>query len=103
MQAIGHREKKSVTISADVHRRIVALREGDQTYGDVVAASVRALEEKKQRAAIPCIDDITDEELDRREREIDEHPERCCSLEDCLKEYEELHRKKSASYRNDLA
>ncbi|MCZ0862281.1 hypothetical protein [Methanocorpusculum vombati] len=80
MQAIEHREKKSVTVSADVHRRIVALREGNETYGDVVAASVSALEEKKQRAAIPCIDDITEEELDRRSREMKEHPECRISL-----------------------
>lgn len=97
MQAIEHREKKSVTISPDVHRRIVALREGNETYGDVVAASIAALEEKKQRAAVPCIDDITEEELDRRERVMDEHPERCCSLEECLKEYEEMHQKKCPS------
>jgi predicted CopG family antitoxin len=94
MQAIEHRSKKSVTISADVHRRIAALREGNETYGDVVAASVRALEEKKQISAIPCIDDISDEELDRRLLEMKEHPELCSTLDECLRDYHETRRKK---------
>ena len=57
MQAV-EQQKKSVTVSADVHRKIVSLRRGNQTYGDVVAESIKALEEKEQHASIPCIDDI---------------------------------------------
>ncbi len=45
MQAVDAEHKKSVMVSADVYRRIVALRKGDQTYGDVVASSIQALEE----------------------------------------------------------
>ncbi len=94
MQAMDSEQKKSIMVSAEVHRRIVALRRGDQTYGDVVEASIRALEEKESRSVIPCIDDISDEELDQLFLEAREHPEKCSTLEECMKEYEELHRKK---------
>jgi len=94
MQAVDSEQKKSVMVSAEVHRRIVSLRRGDQTYGDVVEASIRALEEQESRSDIPCIDDISDEEIDQIFREAREHPEECSTLEESMKEYEELHRKK---------
>lgn len=85
MQAMDTDQKKSVMVSADVHRRIVALRKGNQTYGDVVAASIRVLEDQKSRSSIPCIDDISNEELDRRVREMEEQPECRISLEESMK------------------
>jgi len=94
MQAVDSEQKKSVMVSAEVHRRIVSLRRGDQTYGDVVEASIRALEEQESRSDIPCIDDISDEEINQIFREAREHPEECSTLEESMKEYEELHRKK---------
>lgn len=45
MQTMDAKQKKSVMVSAEVHQRIAALRKGDQTYGDVVASSIQALEE----------------------------------------------------------
>ena len=93
MQAVEE-QKKSVIVSADVHRKIISLRRGNQTYGDVVAESIKALEEKEQRSLIPSIDDISSEELDRRFREMEEHPELCSTLEESMREYEEMHRKK---------
>ena len=45
MQTMDAEQKKSVMVSAEVHQRIAALRKGDQTYGDVVASSIQALEE----------------------------------------------------------
>ena len=95
MQAVERQKKtKTVTVSADVHRKIVSLRRGDQTYGDVIAESIKALEEKEQREAIPRIDDISDEELDQLFREAREHPEKCSTLKESMKEYEAMHRKK---------
>ena len=85
MQAVDAEQKKSVLVSADVHRRIVALRKGNQTCGDVVAASIRALEMQESPTKIPCIDDISEEELNLRVREIEEHPERRISLEESMK------------------
>lgn len=45
MQVMEADSKKSVLVSADVHRRIAALRKGNQTYGDVVGKSVQTFEE----------------------------------------------------------
>lgn len=85
MQAMDTEQKKSVMVSAEVHQKIVSLRRGKQTYGDVVAASILALEEREARSAIPCIDDISEEELDRRVREMNEHPECRISLEESMR------------------
>ncbi len=85
MQAMDAEQKKAVMVSAEVHRRIVALRKGDQTYGDVVAASIQALEMQESLSVIPCIDDISEEELDLRVREIEEHPERRISLGESMR------------------
>lgn len=93
MQAV-EQQKKSVTVSADVHRKIVSLRRGNQTYGDVIAELIKANEEAERRAGIPCIDDISDEEVDQLFLEAREHPEKCSTLEESMKEYEEKHRKK---------
>ncbi|MDO5845263.1 MAG: hypothetical protein Q4Q53_09000 [Methanocorpusculum sp.] len=38
MQAVE--QKKTVTISPEVHNRIISLRRGNQTYGDVVAEAI---------------------------------------------------------------
>ena len=94
MQAMDADQKKSVTVSADVHRRIVALRKGNQTYGDVIAASIQALEEREEISSLPCVDDFSDEEIDQMFREAQEHPEECCTLEEFMKKQEEIRRKK---------
>ena len=84
MQAV-EQQKKSVTVSADIHRKIVSLRRGNQTYGDVIAELIKAHEEAERRAEIPCIDDISSEELDRRSLDAVEHPEMFISLEESMK------------------
>ncbi|MDV0444057.1 hypothetical protein [Methanorbis rubei] len=94
MQAMEPEQKKSVMVSADVHRRIVALRKGDQTYGDVVAASIRVLEEREEISSLPCVDDFSEEEIDQMFREAQEHPEEFCTLEEFMKKQEEIRRKK---------
>ena len=85
MQSTDAEHKKAVMVSPEVHRRIVALQTGNQTYGDVVAASIQALEMQESRSAIPYIDDISEEKLDLRVREIEEHPERRISLGESMR------------------
>jgi predicted CopG family antitoxin len=93
MQAV-EQQKKSVTVSADVHRKIVSLRRGNQTYGDVVAESIKALEEKEQHASIPCIDDIDMDELEEKERIADaDFENRYVGLEESMKRYAAEHKK----------
>jgi predicted CopG family antitoxin len=74
MQAVGQ-QKKTVTVSADVHKKIVSLRRGDQTYGDVIAELIKAHEEAEQCAGIPCIDEKYLEELDGKEAAWDADPD----------------------------
>ncbi|MCZ9312063.1 MAG: hypothetical protein O0V67_01675 [Methanocorpusculum sp.] len=94
MQVMEPEQKKSVMVSADVHRRIVALRKGNQTYGDVIAASIQALEEREEISSLPCVDDFSEEEIDQMFREAQEHPEECCTLEEFMKRQEEIRRNK---------
>jgi predicted CopG family antitoxin len=74
MQAV-EQQKKTVTVSADVHKKIVSLRRGDQTYGDVIAELIKAHEEAEQCAGIPCIDEKYLEELDGKEAAWDADPD----------------------------
>ncbi len=75
MQAQEHIDtKKTITVMPDVHRRIVELRRGNQTYGDVVAASIAALERELGISPIPVIDDKCLEELDEKEATWDADP-----------------------------
>ena len=61
--------KKSVLVSFEVHQRIAALRRGKQTYGDVIAESIKALEEKEDASRLQYIEDIN---LDRLELDVAE-------------------------------
>ena len=92
MQVVERR--KTVTVSPEIHRRIVALRQGKQTFGDVIAESIRALEEKKQIVTLPHYEDLDLDKLEEEERLADQDFENnYISLEDCMKEYERTHRK----------
>ncbi|HJJ53428.1 MAG TPA: hypothetical protein O0X66_02880 [Methanocorpusculum sp.] len=76
MQAEEHNDiRKTITVLPDVHRRIAGLRRGDQTYGDVVAASIAALERELGVSVIPVIDDKCLEELDEKEAAWDADPD----------------------------
>ena len=68
-------QKKSVLVSEDVHRKIVSLRRGDQTYGDVIAESIKALKRELGVSAIPVIDEKCLEELDGKEAAWDADPD----------------------------
>ena len=85
--------KKTVTVSPEVHRRIVALRRGNQTFGDVIAESIRALEEKQAGPDIPCFDDL---DLDAHIREADaaerDFEKNYVSIEHAARRYEIEHR-----------
>lgn len=85
--------KKTITITPDVHRKIVSLRRGKQTYGDVVAASIAALEREMEHPDIPCIDDIDMAELDKQVDEWEKEPEKhYITLDESRKRYEEKHK-----------
>lgn len=92
MQAVE--QKKTVTISPEVHRKIVTLRKGNQTYGDVVAESIKALEEKQQREGLLCESDIDWNELDKKISDADaDFDNNYISLEDSMKRrYEGKHK-----------
>ena len=91
MQSLEH--KKSVLITPDVHKKIVALRRGNQTYGDVVAESIKALEEKQNRNNLPRIDDVDFDELDRKAELAEaDFENNYVSLEDSMKRYEKEHK-----------
>ncbi|HJJ28835.1 MAG TPA: hypothetical protein O0X70_05535 [Methanocorpusculum sp.] len=91
MQSLEH--KKSVLISPKVHKKIIALRKGNQTYGDVIAESIQALEEKQNRAKLPCFDDVDLDELDRETQRAEaDFEENFVSLEDSVMRYEKEHK-----------
>ncbi|HJJ29034.1 MAG TPA: hypothetical protein O0X70_06555 [Methanocorpusculum sp.] len=55
MQAVERR--KTITISPEVHRRIMALRKKGQTCGDVVSESIDALMRETGISIPPVIND----------------------------------------------
>ncbi|MDU9376620.1 hypothetical protein McpSp1_12430 [Methanocorpusculaceae archaeon Sp1] len=85
--------KKTITVTPDIHRKIVSLRRGNQTYGDVVAASIAALERERERPDISCIDDIDMNELDKQVDEWDKEPDKhYITLEESRIRYEKKHK-----------
>ncbi|MDO5844460.1 MAG: hypothetical protein Q4Q53_04885 [Methanocorpusculum sp.] len=93
MQAVERR--KTVTISPEVHKKIVALRRGNQTYGDVVEMCIRSYEDNLEDLDIPYLEDL---DLDQHIKEAEESEKdfegNYTCLEDIVKEYEAEHNDK---------
>ncbi|MDO5844637.1 MAG: hypothetical protein Q4Q53_05805 [Methanocorpusculum sp.] len=84
MQAVER--KKTVTISPEVHRKIVRLRRGNQTFGDVIEESIQALEEKNSMPELPHFEDIDLEKHDKEVKEsMEDFDNRYITLEDSVK------------------
>lgn len=93
MQSLEH--KVSILVTRDVHERIVALRRGKQTYGDVVAESITALEEKNNAKDLPRFEDLDEEALEQMDKEVsdDEKKKHYITLEQSIMDYEKEHLK----------
>ncbi len=87
-------KRKTITVSPELHQRIVKLRRGNQTFGDVVEAAVAALEEENGAANVPRFEDLNlDEHVKEAEEAEKNFEENYVSLENVLREYERKHGK----------